>query len=67
VRQILATLTALQSTAAERFRDDDGATATEYAVLVGFIAVVAAAGIALFGTQLNAVYGSIVATLSAVL
>lgn len=33
--------------------DDAGATATEYAVLLGFIAVVIGIGIAFFGGQLN--------------
>jgi Flp pilus assembly pilin Flp len=35
-------------------RDDRGATATEYAMLVAFIAVIVAAGIILFGQELNA-------------
>jgi pilus assembly protein Flp/PilA len=40
--------------------DDRGATATEYAILVGFIAVVIAASIALFGQALLAYYQHIV-------
>jgi pilus assembly protein Flp/PilA len=67
LRQILAALAARLSTGAAHTRGDDGATATEYAVLVGFIAVVLAAGIGIFGTQLNAGYESIVATLAGVL
>ena len=34
-------------------RDDRGATATEYAILVAFIAAVILVGITVFGSQLN--------------
>jgi pilus assembly protein Flp/PilA len=34
-------------------RDDRGATATEYAMLVGFIALVIVAGVTFFGQNLN--------------
>lgn len=33
--------------------DEDGATATEYSILVGFIAIVIVAGVGAFGTVLN--------------
>ena len=43
-----------------RLRDDSasdtGATATEYAILLGFIAIVIVIGIAAFSNQLNAFY-----------
>lgn len=35
---------------------EKGATATEYSVLVGFVAIVIVAGVGLFGTSLNGVY-----------
>lgn len=34
-------------------RDEHGATATEYGLLVGFIAVVIVVGVAVFGEALN--------------
>ena len=34
-------------------RDERGATATEYALLVGFIALALIAGVTIFGTSLN--------------
>jgi pilus assembly protein Flp/PilA len=40
------------------FRDQErGATATEYSILVGFIAIVIVAGVGLFGTALNSSFG----------
>ena len=38
---------------------DRGATATEYAMLVAFIAVVIGVGVAAFGTQLNNFFNSL--------
>ena len=43
-------------------RTDCGATATEYALLVGFIALVVVFGIAAFGTSLSAFWDSIAGT-----
>jgi pilus assembly protein Flp/PilA len=45
-------------------RHDLGATATEYAILVAFIALVIVVGIALFGTQLNAYWEQIAGTVA---
>lgn len=40
-----------------RFRGGErGATATEYSILVGFIALVIVAGVGLFGLSLNGVF-----------
>ena len=39
--------------------DDRGATATEYAILVGFIAVVIIVGVTFFGDNLNNWFGRI--------
>ena len=36
--------------------DDTGATATEYALLVGFIALAIVLGVTAFGTQLSGVF-----------
>ncbi|VXB66118.1 Pilus assembly protein Flp/PilA [Arthrobacter sp. 9AX] len=39
-------------------RDQErGATATEYSILVGFIAIVIVAGVGLFGVALDSVFG----------
>jgi pilus assembly protein Flp/PilA len=40
-----------------------GATATEYAILVGFIAIVIVAGVTVFGSQLNDWFSSIASQL----
>ena len=41
-----------------RLRDhEQGATATEYSILTGFIAMVIVAGVGLFGTSLNLFFG----------
>lgn len=40
-------------------RDETGATAVEYALLVGLIAVVLIVGVGLFGTQLNAFFSAL--------
>jgi pilus assembly protein Flp/PilA len=46
---------------------DTGATATEYAILLGFIAIVIVVGITAFGTQLNAFYNVLATKLAALL
>jgi pilus assembly protein Flp/PilA len=38
-----------------------GATATEYSILTGFIAMVIVAGVGLFGTSLSSVFGFLTA------
>ncbi|MDQ0922617.1 pilus assembly protein Flp/PilA [Pseudarthrobacter sp. W1I19] len=54
-------LTRLLNGASEKlvaFRNQErGATATEYSLLVGFIAIVIVAGVGLFGTALNSSFG----------
>lgn len=37
----------------QRVRDERGATATEYGLLVGFIAIVIVTGVGMFGTALD--------------
>lgn len=52
-------LTYLQILALRLRRDDSGAVATEYAFLVAFIAIVAATGMTLLGTNLSAFFNDI--------
>jgi pilus assembly protein Flp/PilA len=39
--------------------DEHGATATEYGILTGFIAIVIVAGVGAFGTTLNLYFGEL--------
>jgi pilus assembly protein Flp/PilA len=48
-------------------RDDRGATATEYGLLVGFIAVVIVAGVSFFGTSLNDYFNDLTTWLTTVI
>lgn len=43
----------------ERFESEKGATATEYSLLVGLIALVIVAGVTLFGTNLQTFFSSL--------
>jgi pilus assembly protein Flp/PilA len=57
VKQLVRLLN-LGSALLSAFRDHErGATATEYSVLVGFIAIVIVAGVGLFGVALNSFFG----------
>ncbi|MGY3320137.1 Flp family type IVb pilin [Arthrobacter sp. TE12232] len=49
-------------TAASRFINEKGATATEYSLLVGLIALVIVAGVTLFGTNLNTFFSGLAGT-----
>ncbi|MCZ2828436.1 Flp family type IVb pilin [Modestobacter sp. VKM Ac-2986] len=52
-----ATLSSFVSVAADRLkREEKGATAVEYGLLVGLIAVAIIAAVALLGTQLEALF-----------
>ncbi len=42
-----------------RLRDDQGATAVEYALLAGFIAAVIAAAVAALGIEVDHVFGMV--------
>ncbi|NYE38905.1 pilus assembly protein Flp/PilA [Nocardioides cavernae] len=48
-------------------RDERGATATEYGLLVGFIAIVIVAGVGLFGTALDTYFGGLADWLAGVI
>lgn len=52
---------------ASRRRDDHGATATEYGLLVGFIAVVIVVGVGVFGDALNTYYDGLATWLEGVI
>ena len=48
-------------------RDERGATATEYGLLVGFIAIIIVAGVSFFGTSLDAYFSGLGTWLAAVI
>lgn len=48
-------------------RDEQGATATEYGLLVGFIAIVIVAGVGFFGNSLDAYFTGLSAWLDGVI
>jgi pilus assembly protein Flp/PilA len=55
-----ATLVSLVAFAQDRLKNDEkGATAVEYGLMVGLIAVVIIAAVTLLGNQLNALFTSI--------
>ena len=47
--------------------DERGATATEYGLLVGFIAIVIVAGVSFFGESLNSYYDGLATWLTGVI
>lgn len=53
------TLQQLAATVRAIFANEKGATATEYSLLVGLIALVIVAGVTLFGTNLNTFFDSL--------
>lgn len=53
------TLQQLAATVRAIFSNEKGATATEYSLLVGLIALVIVAGVTLFGTNLNTFFDSL--------
>ena len=61
-----ATLVSLVAFAQDRLkRDEKGATAVEYGLMVGLIAVVIIAAVTLLGTQLDALFDKVTAKLGA--
>ena len=57
---LFATLHVLGIKATERLRrEETGATAVEYALMVGLIAVVLIAGVTIFGGQLNTFFNGL--------
>ena len=50
---LMVSMTAFIAGIKDRFASDKGATATEYSLLVGMIALVIVVGVGFFGTSLN--------------
>jgi len=53
MRNLRQALSQVRNTIRQLTGEEDGATATEYAITVGFIAIVIVAGTGLFGLSLN--------------
>ena len=53
----------LQTLLTPRKRDDEGATAVEYGLMVSLIAVVIITAVTLIGTNLNIIFGKVAAAL----
>lgn len=49
----------------DKFTSEKGATATEYSLLVGLIALVIVVGVGLFGTNLNAFFNGLAGKVAA--
>jgi len=60
---MLQFITALQSIFTDRVRDDKGATAVEYGLMVSLIAVVIIAAVTLLGLNLAAIFGQVAAAI----
>lgn len=61
---LIATLQALGFTMQNRLREEKGATAVEYGIMVGLIAVVIIAAVILLGEQLVALFDMITTSLA---
>ncbi len=60
---MLQHIIALQILVSQRLRDDKGATAVEYGLMVGLIAVVIIVAVTALGTELNGLFLSITGSL----
>lgn len=56
---LMVSMMALVAGIKDRFDSEKGATATEYSLLVGLIALVIVAGVTLFGTNLQAFFSGL--------
>ncbi|MEV4988197.1 MULTISPECIES: Flp family type IVb pilin [unclassified Pseudarthrobacter] len=56
---LMVSMTAFIAGVKDRFSSEKGATATEYSLLVGLIALVIVAGVTLFGTNLQTFFSSL--------
>jgi pilus assembly protein Flp/PilA len=59
MHQLLKLIVAIQMRATDVRDKDRGATATEYALLVAFIAIAIIVGVTLFGAALNTFFGNL--------
>ena len=64
--KLFVTLETLALVARDRMREEKGATAVEYGLMVGLIAVVIIATVTLLGGQLSALFGRVAAALGGV-
>ena len=64
MQKLYATMFSLVAVAQNRIREEKGATAVEYGLLVGLIAVAIIVTVALLGTQLNQLFTKITAELA---
>jgi pilus assembly protein Flp/PilA len=60
MQKFYATMFSLVAVAQHRVREEKGATAVEYGLLVGLIAVAIIVTVGLLGTELNGLFDSIV-------
>ena len=63
MQKIYATIVSLVAVATNRVEEEKGATAVEYGLLVGLIAVAIIATVTLLGDQLNALFTEITTAL----
>jgi pilus assembly protein Flp/PilA len=63
MQKFFATMVRLVAVAQDRVREEKGATAVEYGLLVGLIAVAIIATVTLLGDQLNALFTEITTAL----
>jgi pilus assembly protein Flp/PilA len=66
VLNIYTTLVSLVAVAQDRLKSEKGATAVEYGLMVGLIAVVIIAGVTLLGTELQELFNAIGVRLGAI-
>ena len=59
---LMVSMTAFIAGIKERLEAEKGATATEYSLLVGLIALVIVIGVTAFGTNLNTFFSSLAVT-----
>ena len=64
MQKLYATMVSFVSATQHRIRKEKGATAVEYGLLVGLIAVAIIVTVALLGTQLNQLFTKITAELA---
>ena len=59
MNQIYATVASFVAVAQHRLKEEKGATAVEYGLMVGLIAVVIIAAVSLLGTQLDGLFDKV--------
>lgn len=59
MKNLVTALSIFRSIAQRLTSEEGGATATEYAITVGFIAIVIVAGVGLFGISLNGYFDNV--------